>query len=58
MTRMNSEGMHSITLTDREVRYLRGHLAFEGGIGRDIYDRVKALPVEVQTPRLPTEEAK
>ena len=47
--------MHAITLTDAEVLWLLGHTAYEGGIGRDIYDRLRRLPVERPKAQLPLE---
>lgn len=37
--------MHAITLTDEQVRWLVGHLAYEDGVGRDIWDKVRVLPL-------------
>lgn len=45
--------MHAITLTDAEVLWLLGHTAYEDGVGRDIYDRLRRLPAERPKAQLP-----
>ena len=45
--------MNNIELTDSEVLWLLGHTAYEGGVGRDIYDKVRALPVQRPKAQLP-----
>lgn len=49
------ETVNTIELTDAEVLWLIGHTAYEGGIGRDIYDKVTRIPVKRPLAQLPLE---
>ena len=50
-----TDGLHAVTFTDREILYLRGNLAYADGIGRDIYDRIRNLPVATPKAQLALE---
>lgn len=47
--------MNTLELTDAEVLWLLGHTAYEGGVGRDIYDKVRSIPVQRPKAQLPLE---
>lgn len=49
--------MHAITLTDEQVRWLVGHLAYEDGIGRELWDKVRTLKTEPLRNQLTLKEA-
>lgn len=46
---------NTVQLTDREVLWLLGHTAYEDGVGRDIYEKVRAIPVARPLAQLPLE---
>lgn len=46
---------NTVQLTDREVLWLLGHTAYEDGVGRDIYEKVRSLPVQRPKAQLPLE---
>lgn len=50
-----SNDTRPVELTERERLYLMGHLAYEDGIGRDIWDKIRAIPVARPLAQLPLE---
>jgi hypothetical protein len=50
-----SNDTRPVELTERERLYLMGHLAYKDGIGRDIWDKIRAIPCERPRAQLPLE---
>jgi len=47
--------LNTLVLTDAEVLWLLGHTAQEDGVGRDIYDRLRRIPIARPKAQLPLE---